>query len=179
MERPKSAAILRASRPPSLAAAGHDDENLEAELRRLPPRGSVADPIWSVPSRSLDDGHIELDYNTVERTILPVTLDRKNHPFASFEAMRYAGRPLPRCSPRQSSTALSRLPTSRISSNVSATDIPSTGSTISCPGTGRSQSPSRPNKMCQDWTATSLAIESCGHHDEDRINQNERYVALV
>ncbi|WP_425995421.1 IS66 family transposase [Afipia sp. DC4300-2b1] len=61
---------------------------LETQLTHIPPRGGLADAIryaltrWSDLSRFLDDGRIELDTNTVERAIRPITLGRKNHRFA-------------------------------------------------------------------------------------------------
>jgi transposase len=71
---------------------------LEVELNRLPPRGGVADAIryaltrWTALCRFLDDGHIELDNNTVERAIRPIALGRKNHLFAGSDggAQRWA-----------------------------------------------------------------------------------------
>jgi transposase len=71
---------------------------LELELNRLPPRGGVADAIqyaltrWTALCRFLDDGHIELDNNTVERAIRPIALGRKNHLFAGSDggAQRWA-----------------------------------------------------------------------------------------
>jgi transposase len=61
---------------------------LEDQLRRVPPRGSLAEAIryalarWPALCRFLDDGRIELDNNPVERAIRPVALGRKNHLFA-------------------------------------------------------------------------------------------------
>ena len=71
---------------------------LEAQFNRLPPRGGVADAIryaltrWNALCRFLDDGHIELDNNTVERAIRPIALGRKNHLFAGSDggAARWA-----------------------------------------------------------------------------------------
>ncbi|HEY1631855.1 MAG TPA: IS66 family transposase [Rhizomicrobium sp.] len=71
---------------------------LERELHRVPPRGPLAEAIryalsrWSALSRFLDDGRIELDTNTVERAIRPITLGRKNHLFAGSDggAQRWA-----------------------------------------------------------------------------------------
>lgn len=71
---------------------------LEAELSRIPPRGGLADAIryalvrWAALSRFLEDGRIELDTNTVERAIRPITLGRKNHLFAGSDggAARWA-----------------------------------------------------------------------------------------
>jgi transposase len=71
---------------------------LQAELNRVPPRGSLADAIryaltrWSALGRCLDDGRIELDTNTVERAIRPIALGRKNHLFAGSDggAARWA-----------------------------------------------------------------------------------------
>ena len=61
---------------------------LEAQLQRVPKRSGLAQAIrytlkrWPALCRFLDDGRIELDTNTVERAIRPVTLGRKNHLFA-------------------------------------------------------------------------------------------------
>src|SRR5215471_1221750 len=52
----------------------------EAELKRVPPRGGIADAIryaltrWTALCRFLDDGRIELDNNTVERAIRPIAM---------------------------------------------------------------------------------------------------------
>ena len=71
---------------------------LETQLTHIPPRGGLADAIryaltrWSDLSRFLNDGRIELDTNTVERAIRPITLGRKNHLFAGSDrgAARWA-----------------------------------------------------------------------------------------
>ena len=71
---------------------------LEKQLTHLPPRGGLADAIryaltrWDALCCFLDDGRIELDTNTVERAIRPVTLGRKNHLFAGSDggAARWA-----------------------------------------------------------------------------------------
>jgi transposase len=64
---------------------------LEHALDRIPSRGDLAEAIryalvrWVALSRFVDDGRIELDTNTVERAIRPVTLGRKNHLFAGSD----------------------------------------------------------------------------------------------
>jgi hypothetical protein len=64
---------------------------LEAQLTQIPPRSSLADAIryaltrWTALCCFLDDGRIELDTNTVERDIRPITLGRKNHLFAGSD----------------------------------------------------------------------------------------------
>ena len=64
---------------------------LETELRRVPPRGGLAEAIryalarWPALCRFLDDGRVELDNNPVERAIRPVALGRKNHLFAGSD----------------------------------------------------------------------------------------------
>jgi transposase len=71
---------------------------LEAQLKRIPPKGGLADAIryaltrWEALCRFLDDGRIELDNNTVERAIRPIALGRKNHLFAGSDggAIRWA-----------------------------------------------------------------------------------------
>lgn len=61
---------------------------LEDQLLRVPKRSGLAEAIrytlkrWPALCRFIDDGRIELDTNTVERAIRPVTLGRKNHLFA-------------------------------------------------------------------------------------------------
>ena len=64
---------------------------LERQLHRLPRRSGLAEAIryalarWDALCRFLDDGRIELDTNTVERAIRPITLGRKNHLFAGSD----------------------------------------------------------------------------------------------
>lgn len=61
---------------------------LEGELNRLAPKSGLAEAIrytlarWPALGRFLGDGRVDLDTNTVERAIRPVTLGRKNHLFA-------------------------------------------------------------------------------------------------
>ncbi len=58
---------------------------------QLPPKSTLADAIrysltrWDALCVFLNDGRIELDTNTVERAIRPVTLGRKNHLFAGSD----------------------------------------------------------------------------------------------
>jgi transposase len=64
---------------------------LEMRFAQIPPRGGLADAIrytlsrWEVLCCFLHDGRVELDTNTVERAIRPVTLGRKNHLFAGSD----------------------------------------------------------------------------------------------
>lgn len=64
---------------------------LERQLPRLPQRSGLAEAIrytltrWPALCRFLEDGRIDLDTNTVERAIRPVTLGRKNHLFAGSD----------------------------------------------------------------------------------------------
>ena len=64
---------------------------LEGQLARLPPRSTLAEAIryalarWDALCRFLEDGRVELDTNTVERAIRPITLGRKNHLFAGSD----------------------------------------------------------------------------------------------
>ena len=64
---------------------------LESQLTQIPQNSGLADAIryalrrWKGLTRFLGDGHIELDTNTVEREIRPVTLGRKNHLFAGSD----------------------------------------------------------------------------------------------
>ena len=64
---------------------------LERQFAQIPPRGSLADAIrytlsrWEVLCCFLGDGRVELDTNTVERAIRPITLGLKNHLFAGSD----------------------------------------------------------------------------------------------
>jgi hypothetical protein len=64
---------------------------LQMRFAQVPPRGGLADAIrytlsrWDLLCRFLNDGRVELDTNTVERAIRPITLGRKNHLFAGSD----------------------------------------------------------------------------------------------
>lgn len=64
---------------------------LEAKLPLVSRKAKVADPIryalarWEGLTRFLDDGRVEIDSNTVERAIRPITLNRKNALFAGSD----------------------------------------------------------------------------------------------
>jgi transposase len=64
---------------------------LEAELGRISAKSKLADAIryalrhWQGLTLFLDDGRIEVDSNTVERTIRPIKLGCKNHLFAGSD----------------------------------------------------------------------------------------------
>ena len=63
----------------------------EASFARVPKGGRIADAIrygvnhWDGLVRFLDDGRIEIDSNTVERSIRGIALDRKNSLFAGHD----------------------------------------------------------------------------------------------
>jgi transposase len=71
---------------------------LEKQFAQVPLRSGLADAIrytlsrWDLLCCFLNDGRIELDTNTVERAIRPITLGRKNHLFAGSDggAARWA-----------------------------------------------------------------------------------------
>lgn len=71
---------------------------LETQLTHIPPRSGLADAIryaltrWRVLCCFLDDGRIELDTNTVERAIRPITLGRNYAQFVMGSACRTATR---------------------------------------------------------------------------------------
>jgi transposase len=64
---------------------------LDAKLGQLSRKSTLAEAIrygltrWEGLTRFLDDGRIELDSNTVERTIRPLALNRKNSLFAGSD----------------------------------------------------------------------------------------------
>jgi transposase len=64
---------------------------LKAQLSRVPKSSTIAEDIryglnhWRGLSRFLDDGRIEIDSNTVERSIRGITLNRKNALFAGSD----------------------------------------------------------------------------------------------
>ena len=64
---------------------------LERQLVLLSQRSTLAEAIryalarWPALCRFINDGRIDLDTNTVERAIRPVTLGRKNHLFAGSD----------------------------------------------------------------------------------------------
>jgi transposase len=63
----------------------------EQQLRKLPARGTTAEAIryalnhWDGLERFLADGRIELDTNSIERSMRPVALSRKNSLFAGSD----------------------------------------------------------------------------------------------
>ena len=65
---------------------------LKEQLVRVPKSSTIAKDIrygithWDGLSRYLDDGRIEMDTNTVERSIRPIALNRKNALFAGSDA---------------------------------------------------------------------------------------------
>jgi transposase len=65
---------------------------LRARLETISQKGKLAEAIryalsrWEGLSRFLEDGRIEIDSNTVERTIRPLALNRKNALFAGSDA---------------------------------------------------------------------------------------------
>jgi transposase len=64
---------------------------LEAQLARISGKSPLSQAIrytlarWDSLSRFVDDGRIEIDTNTVERTLRPIALGRKNHLFAGSD----------------------------------------------------------------------------------------------
>ena len=64
---------------------------LEQELARVSAKSALADAIryalrhWEGLSLFLEDGRVEIDSNTVERTIRPIKLGAKNHLFAGSD----------------------------------------------------------------------------------------------
>jgi len=82
------AAERRAKVSPQLAAM---EAWLRAKLQTVSQKGKLAEAIryalarWEGLTRFIDDGTIEIDSNTVERSIRPITLTRKNALFAGSD----------------------------------------------------------------------------------------------
>ena len=72
---------------------------LRAKLGLISQKGKLAEAIryalsrWDGLTRFTDDGRIELDNNTVERSIRPIALNRKNALFAGSDAAPNIGPP--------------------------------------------------------------------------------------
>lgn len=70
---------------------------VRAKLPLISQKGKLADAIryalsrWEGLTRFIDDGRIELDNNGVERSIRPITLNRKNVLFAGSTAVPSTG----------------------------------------------------------------------------------------
>jgi transposase len=64
---------------------------LEGELARVSAKSALAEAIryalrhWNGLGLFLEDGRVEIDSNTVERTIRPIKLGAKNHLFAGSD----------------------------------------------------------------------------------------------
>jgi transposase len=64
---------------------------MEVKLTTVSQKGNLAEAIryalsrWDGLSRFLDDGHIEIDSNVVERAMRPIALNRKNSLFAGSD----------------------------------------------------------------------------------------------
>ena len=64
---------------------------LEARLRQVSAKSKLAEALryalgrWNGLTQFLDDGRVDLDTNTVERSIRPIALNRKNALFAGSD----------------------------------------------------------------------------------------------
>ena len=90
--RGRSAQERRAVRQARAKGLVDDFKNwLEKQLGRVPKSSTIAEDMryglkrWDGLSRYLDDGRIEMDTNTVERSIRPIALNRKNALFAGSD----------------------------------------------------------------------------------------------
>ncbi len=83
---PRRAAGTNASR-----SSTRCDRGSSSNLARVPGGSAIAEAIryglshWEGLGRFLDDGRIEIDTNTVERSIRPIALNRKNALFAGSD----------------------------------------------------------------------------------------------
>jgi transposase len=97
---------------------------LETQLGRIPGRGGLAEAIhyaltrWSALCRFLDDGHIELDNNPVERAIRPSRWGARTICSPARTVALLDGPPFVPSSPLQSSTTWSPSPISGTSSSA-------------------------------------------------------------
>jgi transposase len=93
-------ALIRGEEPEQRQAFRHEHSRpviddlktwFEAQLAKVSGRSRIAEAIryglklWPGLVRYLDDGRIEIDSNTVERTIRPIALNRKNALFAGSD----------------------------------------------------------------------------------------------
>jgi hypothetical protein len=91
-------AVRQVHSKPLIEALGHTDLTavelelwFEQRLAELSRKSTLAEAIryalnhWSALIRFLDDGRIEIDSNTVERSIRPIALNRKNALFAGHD----------------------------------------------------------------------------------------------
>jgi hypothetical protein len=99
---------------------------------------------WDGLTRFIDDGRIEIDSNTVERSIRPFALNRKMHSSQAPTLGPNIGQPSHRSSRPPSSTKSSLCPISQISSPASSTVIQTARSMTCCHGPIPQSSNSKP-----------------------------------
>jgi hypothetical protein len=86
---PRSASFVRQQKSGPLAEIF--ERWLRAKLALISRKGKLADAIryalsrWEGLTRFINDGRVELDNNAVERSIRPITLNRKNALFAGSD----------------------------------------------------------------------------------------------
>jgi transposase len=99
---------------------------LEGQLGRVSAKSALAEAIryalryWQGLGLCLDDGRIEIDSNTVERTVRPIKLGAKNHLFAGSDGGAKSWAIVASLIQTQSSTMSSRSPISAMSSSASS-----------------------------------------------------------
>ena len=130
--------------PSPISSRGCARSSASSARRVNSPRRSAMRFALGGPYRFLDDGRIEIDSNTVERSIRPIALNRKNALFAGSDGGGEIGRSSPRWSKPASSTASIPTSISPTRSPRSSTAIPTATSTISCHGPTRKRSRSKP-----------------------------------
>jgi transposase len=135
---------------------------LDGELGRISAKSTLAEAIryalrhWKGLGLFLDDGRVEIDSNTVERTIRPIKLGAKNHLFAGSDGGAESWAVLASLiQTAKLKTMSSRSPICAMCSSASSRARPRpTSSALCCPGLGSPHRPRPPSRADRGAVAT-------------------------